>query len=91
MRLVLSLWRNWDERLTIESAVVRLVMGLIPGCNLCERNTFGGVCQLILCHNSILIIGVTEATKYNVHGGLQQIIGSLAKIIGERQSLQINS
>ena len=61
-----------------------LVVGLISGCNLCERNTFGGVCQLILCHNKILIIGVKEATLYCVNAGL-------AKITGEWQSLQINS
>ena len=34
------LWRNWKECLTIQSAVVRLVVGSIPGRDLSERNTF---------------------------------------------------
>ena len=36
------LWCNWEECLMIQSAVVCLVVGSIPGRNLGERNTFGG-------------------------------------------------
>ena len=37
MKELRPLWRNWEERPTIKSAVVRLVVGLIPGHNLCEE------------------------------------------------------
>ena len=40
--LALPLQRNWEEGMKIQSAAVCLAVGLIPGRNLCERNTFGG-------------------------------------------------
>ena len=58
--LALPLWCNWEERLTIQSAAVCLVVGSIPGPTHVKKNTFVEskthryrifgyrVCQLIL-------------------------------------------
>ena len=39
LEVALSVWHDWQRRLPIESAVMQLAVGMIPGRNLGERST----------------------------------------------------